>query len=273
MGWWKRFRDGLSANPNDCKCKIVPLPSRPIAPEKTNTASRKEDNIQFPNIKKVSKTLEFFKNPVFLDIETTGLHSDDRIVSISIIKCSFEEQKPRVYVMNLVFDPLKKSHPMAENVHKLDDWMLRHQDVFGQHISEISEFIESGDCLVAHNANFDVPFLEREFTRWGQSMPQKPVFCTMVEARQQGWYPASLSACAERIGLRRQTDQHLAIEDALMCMSLWWHWLGMGPIQTNPQGWPKFSNLRSFPQRPDNLPRRNNKKKLATFYQTPPEEV
>ncbi|MGC5747377.1 3'-5' exonuclease [Gluconobacter sp. NFX36] len=236
------------------------------------TLPPEENNTQHLQVKNTSKTLKFFKCPIFLDIETTGLHSDDRIVSLSIVRCLLNDEKPTVEVMNLVFDPLKKSHPMAEKVHQLDDWMLRHQDVFGQHISEISEMLESGDCLVAHNANFDISFLEREFERWGQPMPQKPVFCTMVEAQQQGWRPANLSACISRIGMQRQSSQHLAVEDALMCMGLWWHWLGIGAVQSDPQSWPKFSNLRPFPTRPNTLPRRDNKKKLATFYQTPPEE-
>ncbi|MEJ5141355.1 3'-5' exonuclease [Gluconobacter albidus] len=272
MGWWKRFKDGLSANPNASSTKGNSTLDQQSKPDTLTGGLSEKTSFSDLNALNSSKTLKFFQCPIFLDIETTGLHSDDRVVSLSLVRCLFEDEKPKVHAMNLVFDPLKKSHPMAENVHKLNDWMLRHQDVFGQHITEIAEMIESGDCLVAHNANFDVPFLEREFERWGRSMPQKPVFCTMVEARRQGWYPATLKACAERIGIQRQSAQHLAIEDALICMALWWNWLGLGSVQSNPERWPKFSNLRPFPERPDNLPRRNNKKKLATFYQMQPGE-
>lgn len=266
MRWWKRFRDGLSRSQIDCSDRIAPLGPKPVPAKKEIDEVINKSAEHRLLVNNNSKTLKFFKCPIFLDIETTGLHSDDRVVSLSIVRCFLEDAKPRVDVMNLVFDPLKKSHPMAESVHKLDDWMLRHQDVFGEHISDIAEMLESGDCFVAHNANFDLPFLEREFQRWGRSMPQKPVFCTMIEARHQGWRPANLSACAERIGVRRQSSQHLAIEDALMCMALWWHWLGIGSVQSDPKSWPKFSNLRECPPRPNTLPRRDNKKKMTIFY-------
>ncbi len=270
MGWWQRFKSGLAQNPNDKPAKRDPISVQKPSNNNFGVVLKQDTPEESKAISPV--TLRYFDKPIFIDIETTGLHSDDRIVSISILRCNYKEDKSAIGIVNLVFDPLKKSHPMAENVHKLDDWMLRHQELFGEYVDAIGQIIEECDCIIAHNAKFDVSFLEREFQRWGKVFPKKPIFCTMTEASAQGWYPVNLAACARRLNIERQSSQHLAVEDAIMCMSLWRHWLGLNPVAIDPAKWPKFTNMLPIPERPAELPRRNNKKKLAIFSQKQLEE-
>ena len=72
-------------------------------------------------------------NVLFLDVETTGLHSDDRVVSLAMLLLERDESEGsemKFSILHLVFDPGRRSHPRAEAVHGYDDWTLWHQNAF-----------------------------------------------------------------------------------------------------------------------------------------------
>ncbi|MCP1272514.1 3'-5' exonuclease [Gluconobacter albidus] len=213
-------------------------------------------------------TLKKLKNPIFLDVETTGLHSDDGIVSIAMIRIdNLNSHDQRVYHLNLIFDPLKKSHPMAEKIHGMDDWTIRHQPLFEQHVNEILDFLSPADGIVCHNAKFDISFLQREIEKSGRQMPKIQIQCTMEEARSRGFYSASLSNCASRLGQYRFQEKHNAMEDAILCMKIWLNFQGINHKNYNILSGKTFENYISPPHRPDVLPRRNNKRKKLTSCQ------
>ena len=208
------------------------------------------------------------ENPVFLDVETTGLHSDDGIVSLAMIRIDkLNTSQQRVYHLNLIFDPLKKSHPIAEKVHGIDDWTIRHQPLFGQHVNEILDFLRPADGIVCHNAKFDISFLKREIEKSGNQMPEIQIQCTMEEARSRGFHSASLSSCASRLGQYRYQEKHNAMEDAVLCMKIWLNFQGINHENYNILSGKTFENYISPPHRPDVLPRRNNKRKKLTSCQ------
>lgn len=209
-------------------------------------------------------------NPIFIDIETTGLHSGDGIVSLAMLRIdALGTSTQTATAKHLIFDPLKKSHPMAESVHGIDDWVIRHQELFGQRIDEIEEFISRCDTMVFHNASFDLPFLKREFEKYGRSLPERPVQCTMEEARSQG-RKASLTNCAAALGLGRQSAKHDAYEDAVLCLRVWLAFLGNESLVGEVPDAFGYENLSAVPARPDTLPRRDNRKKWASFSPQPP---
>ena len=111
---------------------------------------------------------------LFVDVETTGLHSADRIVSLGAIRLSTFEMLTGVLQfdqIHLIFDPGRKSHPKAEEVHGYDDWILRHQQPFSDYAAPLFDFISSAGLVVAHNAEFDKSFLAREFEAAGLQIP------------------------------------------------------------------------------------------------------
>jgi DNA polymerase-3 subunit epsilon len=134
---------------------------------------------------------------------------------------------------HLIFDPGKRSHPKAEQVHGYSDWTLRFQDPFSLYAEEIFSFLSSYELLVAHNAEFDFEFLDREMMLVGlPSFPQS-IYCTMQGYRQLGLGgSASLNAVCKRINLARSGSLHGAIEDAWLAMQVFL-WLHSCPIRAD----------------------------------------
>lgn len=199
---------------------------------------------------------------VFVDVETTGLFSSDRIVSMAAIRVHPDEvlaRELRLEYIHLVFDPGKKSHPRAEAVHGLDDWFLRHQPQFHEQADGISTIFAGSPVIAAHNVAFDRQFLQREFAIAGIPFATSGYLCTMHAYREQEYGRASLNAILPRLGLARSSEKHGAFEDAWLSFQVY-RWLnGAVPLKF-PQDWPAFSNAREVPSRPDRLPRRSRKK-------------
>ena len=143
---------------------------------------------------------------LFADVETTGLFSSDRVVSLGLIAVETKNLFAETYTVqstHLIFDPGKKSHPRAEEVHGYDDWTLRHQDHFADQMESIRPLFLNSPCLVAHNADFDRRFIEQEFELAGAPLPSLNYFCTMRAYRERIGGRAGLNAVLGQIGLNR----------------------------------------------------------------------
>jgi DNA polymerase III subunit epsilon len=184
----------------------------------------------------------------FCDVETTGLGTHDRIVSfggIGMISRKGAKCRPDLEYLYLVFDPGKANRRDAEQIHGFSDSALRLQDPFAVHAADIWRFLTSYELLVAHNAAFDLRFINREMTMSGLPALKGPVYCTMkgYRALDLGG-SAALSAVCRHIKLARSGDLHDAIEDAWLAMQIYL-WLHGCPLQRR---------LRcSLPRTPSNL--------------------
>ena len=165
----------------------------------------------------------------FCDVETTGLGNHDRIVSfggIGMFSRTLAKGGPDLEYLYLVFDPGRENHHGAEQMHGFSDSTLRLQEPFAVHAAEISRFLTSHELLVAHNAAFDIRFINREMRLSGLPALTSPVYCTMkgYRALDRGG-SASLSAVCHHIKLARAGHLHDAIEDAWLAMQiyLWLH--------------------------------------------------
>ncbi len=207
----------------------------------------------------------------FVDIETTGLNEKDRIVTLAGLKLLDTDLlttgTASLAYLYLIFDPGKKSHPRAEAVHGYSDWVLRHQDSFDAYAETIESFFNSADLVVAHNAEFDFGFYNREMERAARLPIAKPTFCTMNTYRQRGFAGScSLDAICQKIGAARNGDLHGALEDAWLAMRvyLWLNQRGFsGDLPLEFRSGP--SNFKAAPPLPVGpLPRRRRKAKEVT---------
>jgi len=201
----------------------------------------------------------------FVDVETTGLHRSDRIVSFAGILLTTKDlaqAQLNIKHVHLLFDPGRKSHPEAETLHGYDDWTLRHQAFFSEHATVIRELFDAADLIVAHNAEFDIGFINREFEALGESPIGNPIYCTMQAYRQTGYAGrASLDAIAHRIGLVRAGKRHGAFEDAWLTMMVYL-WLNECPYRApfNVVPNPGPANMRPVPPMPPgDLPARKRR--------------
>jgi DNA polymerase III subunit epsilon len=182
------------------------------------------------------------------DVETTGLGNHDRIVSfggIGMISRNLGKGRPELEYLYLVFDPGRANRRDAEQIHGFSDSALRLQDAFAVHAADIWRFLTFYELLVAHNAAFDLRFINREMRLSGLPALRRPVYCTMkgYRALDLGG-SAALSAVCRHIKLARAGDLHDAIEDAWLAMQIYL-WLHGCPLQRRLRG--------SLPRSPSNL--------------------
>jgi DNA polymerase-3 subunit epsilon len=94
---------------------------------------------------------------VVLDTETTGLNpKEDRLIEIGCVE--LVNYIPTGRSFHTYINPMRKVNPGAVKVHGLTDSFLEDKPLFHEVASEFIEFI-GFDPIVAHNADFDVAFL------------------------------------------------------------------------------------------------------------------
>jgi len=184
----------------------------------------------------------------FCDVETTGLGNDDRIVSfgaIGMISRDLAKGRADLEYLYLVFDPARANRRAAEQIHGFSDSALRLQDPFAVHAGDIRRFLTSYELFVAHNAAFDLRFINREMRLSGLPALSRPIYCTMkgYRALDLGG-SAALSAICRHIKLARSGDLHDALEDAWLAMQIYL-WLHGCPLPRRFRG--------SLPRSPSNL--------------------
>lgn len=175
---------------------------------------------------------------VFADVETTGLTREDRVVSLALISIDREalaQGEANARVTHLAFNPERKSHPRAAQVHGFSDDALARQDLFRDHAKDLRQWFEQGVMPVAHNAAFDRRFIDREFELAGLPAVSSRYYCTMREWRAQAepGQSAALKAILPQLGLKRRADTHGAFEDAWLSMQVFRHLNGM-PLAGEP---------------------------------------
>ena len=175
-----------------------------------------------------------------------GIGHHDRIVSFGGIgMVSHDLAKGCPAYLYLVFNPGTQNHRDAERIHGFSDSALRLQDPFAVHAADVWRFLTSYELVVAHNAAFDLRFINREMRWAGLPALRRPVYCTMkgYRALDLGG-SAALSAVCRHIKLARAGDLHDAIEDAWLAMQIYL-WLHGCPLERRLRG--------SLPRTPSNL--------------------
>ena len=116
-----------------------------------------------------------------IDVETTGLApADDRVCEIGAIRLIGGKEDAR---FQSLVQPGRPMPEMARSKHGISDDMLKDAPTFDKIAADLRRFM-SGSVLVAQNAEFDVGFLNAEFTRAGMTKLAIPALDTILLARK-----------------------------------------------------------------------------------------
>lgn len=139
---------------------------------------------------------------IVLDTETTGFEPSEghRLVEIGCVE--LENYMPTGRTLQLYINPERDVPAEAVSVHGLDNAFLDDKPVFAEVAGEFMDFINGGR-IVAHNAEFDVKFLNHELGKLGYPpFRSKNVLDTLAIARKKfPGSPASLDALCRRFGI------------------------------------------------------------------------
>ena len=165
---------------------------------------------------------------IIFDTETTGLspRDGDRLVEIGCVE--MVNRFPTGRVFHQYINPERDMPIEAFNVHGLSSEFLRDKPRFAEIAEEFAAFIE-GAVLVAHNAPFDMGFINAEFERLGMpTVGMERVVDTVAIARRK--FPgakASLDALCERFGISNaHRVKHGALLDAEILAEVYGELLG-----------------------------------------------
>lgn len=134
-----------------------------------------------------------------LDLETTGLDQakGHRIIEIAMITYDLESQK-QIDAFTTRVDPERAIDPEAQSVHGISYGELVGSPKWGEIAEDIERRLNEGDFLIAHNVDFDVPFVVGELIRVGGEVPSIVPFCTKENARwatPDGKFPRLSELC------------------------------------------------------------------------------
>lgn len=165
---------------------------------------------------------------IVLDTETTGIEpaGGDRIVEFGGIELLNHIPTGRYY--HVYLNPERTMSDGAFEVHGLSDAFLADKKVFRTVADELHAFFGEA-TLVAHNAAFDVDFLNAEFGRTGHpSLGMGRVVDTLALARRK--HPGasnSLDALCSRYGVDNvRRTKHGALLDAELLAEVYIELLG-----------------------------------------------
>lgn len=150
-----------------------------------------------------------------VDFETTGLSADggDRIVEVAIV-LGRGPADPNPTRFSQLINPGIPMPTRAQRIHGISDEMVATAPTFGESLTDFRELL-TGAVFVAHNARFDLNFLEKESARAGTPTPAyDDVIDTLALARSVFGFPqCGLGALASRMQQPLHAH-HRALADA-----------------------------------------------------------
>ncbi|HMM64448.1 MAG TPA: DNA polymerase III subunit epsilon [Mesorhizobium sp.] len=153
---------------------------------------------------------------IIFDTETTGLDArEDRIIELGCIE--MVNRFPTGRTFHHYIDPQGRAiNPEAQAVHGISAADLVGKPVFDDLAEEFLAFID-GARLVAHNAGFDIGFINAEFARLGHPAvgPERVVDTLALARRKHPMGPNSLDALCRRYGIdNSHRTKHGALLDS-----------------------------------------------------------
>jgi DNA polymerase-3 subunit epsilon len=165
---------------------------------------------------------------IIFDTETTGLDArDDRIIELGCIE--LVNRFPTGRTFHHYINPQGRAiHVEAQAVHGISAADLEGKPGFDGIADEFLAFID-GAKLVAHNAGFDIGFINAEFARLGHpAVEQERVIDTLALARRKHpMGPNSLDALCRRYGIdNSHRTKHGALLDSVLLAEVYIELIG-----------------------------------------------
>ncbi len=153
---------------------------------------------------------------IIFDTETTGLDSrEDRVIEIGGVE--LVNRFPSGRFMHFYIHPGDRQiHPEAQAVHGISMADLAGKPRFAEIAEEFLAFVD-GAKLVAHNANFDMGFINQELARLGIEAigPDRVIDTLAIARRKHPMGPNSLDALCKRYGVdNSRRTKHGALLDS-----------------------------------------------------------
>lgn len=146
---------------------------------------------------------------IVFDTETTGLDSrDDRIIEIGGVE--LVNRFPTGRTFHVYLDPEGRAiHPDAQAVHGISLEDLKGKPTFREIAGDFLAFTD-GATLVAHNAGFDMGFVNAELKRCGLPSigPDRVTDSLALARRRHPMGPNSLDALCRRYGVDNSRRVH-----------------------------------------------------------------
>jgi len=166
---------------------------------------------------------------IIFDTETTGLSAKDgdRVIEIGAVELINRFPTGKTFHMFINPDG-KEVHPDALNIHGISNEFLSDKAKFADIYDAFISFFAGGN-LVAHNASFDMAFLNAELKRIGKpALAQNRVVDTLLIARKK--FPGqrnSLDALCSRFGVdNSHREKHGALLDSEILAEVYIELLG-----------------------------------------------
>lgn len=155
---------------------------------------------------------------IAFDTETTGLDpASGRIVEIGAVKF---DRRGIIARYNVLINPEMPMPEEAGKVNGITDAMLKDKPLIAAVFPDFFDFIGTG-VLVAHNAPFDINYVNAELKRIGKSPLANKVVDTRIFAKEvfPGLSSYALQDLAVQFGITA-LEAHRAEDDARVCMEL-----------------------------------------------------
>lgn len=150
------------------------------------------------------------KGYAVVDVETTGLARDDRIISAAVYRLDARaEVEDHWYTL---VNPERDPGPVW--IHGLTSEVLEGAPLFADVAEEFAARLD-GRVLVAHNAVFDWQMIAREYARAEREAPVRQRLCTIALSKELGLPLPNfkLESLAAHFGVVQQRAHH-ALDDA-----------------------------------------------------------
>lgn len=149
---------------------------------------------------------------VYLDTETTGLEvGRDKVIELAMVAFEYDLQGNVYRVLRTSSQLEDPGRPLPAEIVSLTG--LTDEDLAGQSISdtEVAEFLDQVRLVIAHNAGFDRPFVERRLPQFANL----PWACSISDVgwRDLGFSSSSMDYLAYKHGFF--FDGHRALVDSL----------------------------------------------------------
>ncbi|MEL7337418.1 MAG: 3'-5' exonuclease, partial [Planctomycetota bacterium] len=138
-----------------------------------------------------------------VDLETTGLGLNDRVVEIAIV--CLDKRLDEVGRYETLIDPQRGTGPV--DIHGITPGMVADAPTFAEVIGDVAAILD-GTILVAHNLKFDRRMLMQEFVRSGAKILPGRGLCTYHMSGNK------LADACKRFGVALP-NHHQAIADAI----------------------------------------------------------